>query len=135
MNKAHVPKNGWAVVLALMTLALMLAYHLGTTASGAGDMREAGGVLITKGEYGDLWPFPENESAELKCQRYPSPYGDLPGVSIVLSGKTFGLNGIAQTRGKLPDARLRMDVEGPLRTYRLGATSDIIKRGQRVCGL
>ena len=134
MKKAHVRKNGWVVGLGL-ALALSLVSHPGTPVCAAEDMRKANSIVITKDEYGNMWPFPDDDSAELTCQRYPSPYGDLPGVSIVLSGKTFGLNGVAQTRGKLPDARLRMDVEGPLRTYRLGATSEIIKRGQRACGL
>lgn len=74
MKKAHVCKNGWVIGIG-HALTLIFVSHPGTSACAAEDMRKANSIVITKDEYGNLWPFPDDESAELKCQRYPSPYG------------------------------------------------------------
>lgn len=90
-------------------------------------------VEVSRDQYGSQWPWPQYASGTIRCSQ--------DAVSIELGGTLYGLNGRAQSRDNLPDARQKMartpgtesiSADG-LGLYEVGATDDIIQVGLRLC--
>lgn len=88
--------------------------------------------IVTRDQYGELWPYPDFEQAKLDCTSRETPLGTIEYVTIKLGNVTYGLNGVAQSYLNLPDSRtqMRTDQHG---LYVLGAVAELIRSGQRLC--
>ena len=100
---------------------------------GCSERGSAQELVVTRDQYGSEWPWPEFAQGAIGCSRDK--------VTIRLGDVVYGLNGISRSGGDLPDSRELMqrepgteDVSSDGRgLYRLGATSDLIQLGLRLC--
>ena len=115
-------------VLAL-TVVLLLAGCAGGADRGGHTVEEEKGVVITKAEYGEDWPYTV-ESGRLYC--------DPPGSAVVMEsgGQAYALNGRAMgkaaERGYL-NARETITLRDENGYFTIGDTSRIIQRGLAMC--
>lgn len=87
--------------------------------------------VVTRDQYGTRWPWPMFDRGTISCSR--------DRVLIKLGDVTYGLNGLS--RAKYPDPRELMerepgtaDISADGRgVFRLGATSELIQVGLRLC--
>lgn len=116
------------VVFALV-IVLLLAGCAGGADRGGPSVSEAKGVVITKAEYGEDWPYTV-DSGRLYC--------DPPGSAVVMEsdGKVYALNGRAMgqaaQRGYL-NARETITLRDENGYFTIGDASSIIQRGLAMC--
>lgn len=90
---------------------------------------ESAGVRVAASDFGEEWPFPNFDQAQIQCETK----GPRLLVTIKLGETWYGLNGAAMGVGGYPDARNKMARHPEWDTYELGATDDLIDRGLALC--
>lgn len=92
------------------------------------------GEIVSRTDYGVKWPYPSTASAVLRCRMMDFGLGTAPRpfVTIQVNGRTYGVNGVAIGRMKMPDSKEIM-ARGEYGEVVLGATHDLIQRAIRSC--
>lgn len=123
-----------SLIPAGLVLIVLGFFQLGTTGvSGPTEVLGPAEERVSRVEYGDRWPYPRFDEAILACTSRETPLGRMEYVTIKLGIITYGLNGPAQSYLNLPDSRTQMRVDTYSGTYVLGASSELIQRGLRLC--
>jgi hypothetical protein len=113
----------------LLSVAAILA--------GCSDGDQSRVILVTKEQYGEMWPFPEFERATIGC----ASRSKTSAVSIKLGEITHGLNGKAQSMYGLPDASLHIRRRPGTESFSTDgrgilartAAEDFIQMGLKLC--
>ena len=114
-----------------------LVLSMAAILAGCSDVEQSRVIIVTREQYGKMWPFPQFERATIGCVHRSATTG----VSIKLGEKVYGLNGRAQSLYGLPDASVHIRRRPGTESYSIDgrgllaktAAEEFIQMGLKLC--
>lgn len=88
---------------------------------------------MTASQYGTDWPYEAYTEGWISCHLKTFGNTKRPLVTIKLAGREYGLNGAAFGVGGYPNARQHLNRHPEFDHYLLGATTEFIQIGLKLC--